>query len=110
MGFIIGDTLIPRVSECGRTVNNVRRDDLPCGGYRKVSELGISHQPRSSLVEDGDEGKHGAGAADDGKRLAGESSVHHAAQSRCRDHLKQASDAATRSVNQKRTRDKPPTN
>lgn len=93
--------------ECRRTVNNVWRDYLPCGGkVQRASALGISYQSRGSLVEDGDEGQHGSGAADDGKRLTGESSIHHAAQSRCRDHLKQARRRHT--VNQERTKNQPP--
>lgn len=47
----------------------------------------LSHHSGGGLVEHGDESKHGAGAANDGQGLPGESRVKHAAHSRRRDHL-----------------------
>lgn len=46
-----------------------------------------SHHPDGSLVEHGNERQHGAGATDDGQRLARESGVDNAGYGRSRDHL-----------------------
>ena len=54
---------------------------------RECLVLEASYHPDGGLVEHGDEGQHGAGAADDGQGLSGEGGVHHAAHGRRSDHL-----------------------
>ena len=50
----------------------------------------MAYQPGGGFVEDSDEGQYWPGAANDGERLTRERRVHHAANSRRRNHLIQS--------------------